>query len=455
MVIAEAALATPKARALPTLPDPLSVGVAHDAERLASLGEVPVGPVEYERIRRGSAGRVLLTTNVGSHVNPWHYRQPASLAVSANDSPEDVAAWARHHASAPERDPKPWLRLRLDPAMSPESKLAVLREAALVDTVAVAVLAEHGVEVAHQAIELAIEGDASAVVVEGKQQPPTEARATSPGLLSYYRMSDARILLKAAGSGGVAIEPAFKVDTDSVANQIWSGLRTAREMGFHLGKYGLFPLTLQDASWVIRRIQGWFSDWTAAPAIYLDVPTLDGEHIYELEDAPTAAQRWIEVAARAGASIVLIDTVEKSRGLHLVQSDTDDRNGILSWEDVDGLQATAADLDVKILWAGGISLAQLRGFGERHSFGVYVTSAVSRAMAPRVGERDIGLTTIKEPTPEKIALAKLLLEAGFFGDETLSRDTDAAAEGKDVAAAARLGEALHMRWRQRFEQSLP
>jgi hypothetical protein len=430
----------------------LSVGVAHDAERLASLGEVPVGPVEYERIREGSAGCVLLTTNVGSHVNPWHYRQPVSLAVSAHDLPEDVAAWAHHHAGAPERDPKPWLRLRLDPAMLPESQLEVLRAAAVVDTVAVAVLAEHGVEVAHQAIELAAEGGARAVVVEGQQQSSTEARATSPGLLNYYQASDARTLLEAARVGGVAIEPAFKVDTDSVANQIWSGLRTAREMGFHLGKYGLFPLTLQDASWVIGRIQRWFSDWAVAPAIYLDVPTLDGEHIYELEDAPTAARRWIEVAAEAGASIVLIDTVEKSQGLHLVQSDPDDEDGILSWENIDGLQAVADSLGVRVLWAGGISLAQLRGFGRRRPFGVYVTSAVSRAMAPRVDERDIGLTTIKEPTLEKIALAKLLLEAGFFDDETLSPDADAA-EGSDAAAAARLSEALHMRWRQRFEVS--
>ncbi len=450
--IAEAAIASPKALALGG-PDPLKVGIAHDAERLGSLGEVPVGPVEYEKIRSRSGGRVLLTTNVGSHVATWHYRQPPSFDVAASDSVQDVVSWARENgAAARGRDPRPWVRLRFDPAIQLDTKVEVVRAAAAAVPIAVAVRAEQGVAAAHEAIELVAEGRAEAAVVDGAAQPPTDARPASPGLLNYYEAAEARDLLAAAHARSVVIEPALKMDTDSVANQIWSGLFAAREMGLHLGKYGLFPLTLQEAARVVKRVQGWMADWTTAPAIYLDVPTVDGPHIYELAEAATAGRRWLELAAEAGASVVLIDTVEKSRGLHLVKSGPADGNGILSWDEVDALQGIAAALGVKVLWAGGISLPQIRDFGRRRPFGIYVTSAVSRAAELEPGEEDIGLTTIKEPVREKIALAKLLLETGFFADETLDADAEAA-EQDDAAAAERLDTALTARWQQWFTQN--
>jgi hypothetical protein len=444
--IADAARATPKARALGE-PDPLKVGVAHDVERLGSLGEVPVGPAEYEKIRARSRGRVLLTTNVGSHVATWHYRQPLSFDVAPSDSVQDVVSWARENgAAARERDPRPWLRLRFDPAIQLDARVEVVRAAAVVP-IAVAVRAEQGVAAAHEAIELAAEGRAEAVVVDGVAQPPTDARSASPGLLNYYEAAEARDLLAAAHARGVVIEPALKIDTDSVANQIWSGLFAAREMGLHLGKYGLFPLTLQEAAQVVKRVQGWMADWTTAPAIYLDVPAIDGAHVYELAEAATAGRRWLELAAEAGASVVLIDTVEKFRGLHLVKSGPADRNGILSWDEVDALQEIAVALGVKVLWAGGISLSQIGDFGQRRPFGIYITSAVSRTAELEPGEEDIGLNSVKEPVREKIVLAKLLLETGFFADKTFYADAEAA-EQEDAAATERLVTALTIRWRQ-------
>jgi len=445
--IAEAAVGSPKARALEK-PNPLVVGVAHDAERLGSLGEVPVGPVEYGRIRAGSAGRVLLTTNVGSHVNTWHYRQPASLEVTATATAEGVASWAREHgASARGRNPQPWLRLRFDAAIPADRRGELLGAAAAEAPVAVAIRAEDGVDSARDAIELVVRSAAEAVVVDGVARPPVDARAASPGLLNYFEVEEARLVLQAAHAHGVSIEPALRVDTDSVANQIWCGLYAARAMGLHLGKYGLFPLTMQEAERVIGCIQDWIRDWTVAPALYLDVPAVDGHRIYDLAEAHTAAQRWLEVAAGAGASIVLIDTVEKSRGLHLVKDSAEDEAGILSWEDVDVLQRTARELGLKVLWAGGIPLAQLREFGRRRPFGLYVTSAVSKAAMLEPGEQDIGLISTKEPVREKIALAKLLLEAGFFADATLDADAEAV-ENEDPAAAERLASVLIERWRR-------
>ena len=45
---------------------PLTIGIAHDAERLGAVGEVAVGPDEFATIRLACRGRVLTTTNVGS-----------------------------------------------------------------------------------------------------------------------------------------------------------------------------------------------------------------------------------------------------------------------------------------------------------------------------------------------------------------------------------------------------
>jgi hypothetical protein len=447
--IAEAAISSPKALALGA-PDPLVVGIGHDAERLGSLGEVPVGPKEYERIRAGSNGRVLLTTNVGSHVARWHYRQPLCLEVSDAQASTPAAAWAQEHGTGTvERDPQPWLRLRLDPAMSREAALVTVRAAAAEASVALAVRAEDGADAAHKAMALAAEGGAKAVVIDGEALAPSEARPTSPGLLNYFPPSQARSLLEDAHRHGVAIEPAFKVDTDSVANQVWAGLFAARGMGLHLGKYGLFPLTLQEAQCVIEQVQGWLSDWSAAPAIYLDVPTVDGQHVYELSDAPLAARRWLEVAAGAGAPVVLIDTVEKFRGLRLIKGDDSDGRGILAWSDIDELQCLAAELDVKILWAGGIALDQLYELGRMRPFGVYVTSAVSNTLPAQLDEKDIGLHGIKEPNRNRILQAKLLLEIGFFAENDPGLEVDAVRQG-DVTAVARLAEGLKTRWQKRF-----
>ena len=55
---------------------PLTLGVAHDAERLGAVGEVAVGPDEYAAIRLACRGRLLTTTNVGTRVNVRHFLTP-------------------------------------------------------------------------------------------------------------------------------------------------------------------------------------------------------------------------------------------------------------------------------------------------------------------------------------------------------------------------------------------
>ena len=451
--IRDAARDSPKARALADH-DPFTLGVAHDAERLGSVGEVPVGPDELSQISRAAAGRVLMTTNVGSHVNLWHYLQPPALDVSAEVGGDEIAEWARSHGSGLlDRDPQPWLRIRFPGVRDRSERVALLGAAAAEAPVCMSVRAEHGAGAAREAIGVAAAAGAAAVVVDGAARPPTEGRPALPGLLNYFDAAETRRLLRAARQHEVEIEPALKIDTRSVANQIWTGLHAVRECGLHLGKYGLFPLTFQELAHVVERIQRWMADWTAAPAFYVDVPWVDGDRVYDVADAFEASSRWLALVAGHGARVVLIDTVDKWRGRHLVRDGADDDAGIFWWEEIDALEKIAAEADVRVLWAGGIPPGQIRAFGSRRVFGVYVTSAVSesRPLTPEE-EQDIGLTTAKEPVRQKIALVKLMLEAGFIGDSSLDADA-AAAESGDADAAGRLAAALTKSWAQRLGAS--
>ena len=449
--ICEAASNSPKAKALGD-PGPLITGVAHDAERLGSVGEVPVGPEEYDRIRAAASGRVLITTNVGSHVNLWHYQQPPTYLVDANSQPADVQTWARAHGKGLwSRQPQPWLRLRFAAATSREVRIAALQAANAEAPVAIAVQADHGVEEAREAISVGA-GVARGVVVDGTARPPTEGRPALPGLLNYFDVAQTRELIREARNEDIAIEPALKFDTDSVANQVWAGLYTARAMGLDLGKYGLFPLTFEEMGEVVNKVQHWIRDWTAAPAFYIDVPSVEDGRVYELDEAADATGRWLQLMAECGAKVVLVDTVDKSRGHHLVRSAPADEMGIFTWEEIEALQQRAERSGVHVLWAGGIQLDQVREFGQRRAFGVYVTTAAAQSAALDADqEHDIGLTTAKEPVREKIAVVKLLLEAGFLGDQTMNADVDAAEKG-DAAAAKRLTHTLIDRWRKRTQE---
>lgn len=449
--IRDAAFESPKGRALGGARDPLALGVAHDAERLGSIGEVPVGPDQYARIREVAAGELLITTNVGSHVNIWHYQQPPGFDVAADTTRSDLAEWARNQAEGrPDRNPQPWLRLRFADDATREVREDALRAVAAEAPVSLCVKAERGAGAMEEAIAIAAASGAAAVVVDGVALAPTEGRPALPGLLNYFAPKEARQLLRAARDHRIEIEPALKVDTHSVANQIWTGLFAAREMGLHLGKYGLFPLTFREIREVVTRVQHWMKRWSAAPAFYVDVPWVDGGRVYEISEALEATRRWIELVAGCGAQVVLIDTVDKAQGRRLVKSGADDDPGIFTWDDLDALEAVADSHGVRVLWAGGIPVSQVRQFGRRRSFGIYVTSAASELRPLGAGEADdIGLAEAKEPKREMIALVKLLLEAGFIADDALEADA-LAAEQDDCGAVERLSEALSSRWGERL-----
>ena len=170
------------------------------------------------------------------------------------------------------------------------------------------------------------------------------------------------------------------------------------------------------------------------------------------------------MVGKLGVRVVLIDTAKKSEGRHLLSDSGDDTRGFLTADEIAGLNAFAANLEVKTLWAGGISLPQAYTFGRLGVFGVYVTSAAA-SLKPlsRQALRDPFLTSLREPQREAVTRVKFLIEAGFLigrGAADLEADAKAlltAVAAKNEPEAGRLQAELHLRvveaWRNHFSDN--
>jgi hypothetical protein len=165
------------------------------------------------------------------------------------------------------------------------------------------------------------------------------------------------------------------------------------------------------------------------------------------------------MVGRNGVRVVLIDTVEKSLGLHLLKTGPRDSHGILTQVQVRMLDAVARKSNVRALWAGGITPAQAFEFGRLGVFGIYVTSAVAAAIpVTREHEDDPGLANERLPTRAGVSRVKLLLEAGFLsarlaGSAMSARLDELAAKVIGVpqvnaAAESELRDASVEAWRQ-------
>jgi hypothetical protein len=192
-------------------------------------------------------------------------------------------------------------------------------------------------------------------------------------------------------------------------------------MGYELGKYGLFPLTLEESEAVIGKVQGWFSDWTAAPVFFVDQGLVSATRVDTHGDLLRGLKTWLQMVARHRVPVVLVDTVDKSRSQPLLRFPGESK-GFMTVRNLAGINRFARSLGIKVLWAGGITLPQVYALGRLGVFGIYVTSAASSpAPVPPEYETDPWLAAVKEPTFEGVWRTKLLLEAGFLATRLLSR----------------------------------
>ncbi|MGA7221289.1 MAG: hypothetical protein WBX16_00410 [Candidatus Acidiferrales bacterium] len=435
--IRRAAFATPKTRALGHKTSPLAVGVALDAERLGSVGEVPVGPDEFAQVWSECVCRTLMTTNVGSRANLRLYRRAPLVTINAGKSREalDAARVALSVAFKPFVEapggPRPlvvFVEFALGSKRGLQEQRKLLRSLQqYVRTGGIAVPRIHhiglnvrigwgpkGGDSALRAIDLASSVGISQVSIDGVVRKDADSVVSLPGLLNYLPPGLVVQILRHAQSKRVQVRSINEADPDTVAREIWSGLNTARAMGLDLGKYGLFPLSLEECDIIIGHVQRWFPDWSAAPVFYVDQGIISRSRVYIGDDTAKGIEAWLRIVAKHKVRIVLIDTVDKSQGWRILKADNDPK-GILESRQIAHLSAFGQELGIKVLWAGGITLDQAYEFGKLGVFGIYVTTAASEA-APVTGEyrNDPALASEKRPTFAGVVKVKTLLEGGFL-----------------------------------------
>jgi hypothetical protein len=448
--IRDAFLKSPKALVHGKL-EPLVVGCAVDAERLGGAGEVPVGPDEYRDIQLACVGRVLTTTNVGTRVNVRYYNDPPAFTISR---PEKAAAMKFAVAKAktmlsaylhtPDGNPVPvTLYVSFGHQVDKATQLAVLQQ--LMKEMQIGTISdpsvhhlgllvrapqgEPGREAVRHGVALAAKAGLEKVAVNGVLRREAQERISMPDLLNFFDKDTANKLWTEAEAKRIDLRAWKTVDVDSVARNTWTSLQAARNSGLYLGKYGMLPLTLSEADFVIGKIQSWFEDWSAAPAIYVDCPTVTPYRCYD-EEAAEAVRAWLDAAHGHRVAVVLIDTADKSRGRKLLKDTPKDEVGILSEGEIRDLDAYARKLGIKALWAGGISAAQAYRFGKMGVFGIYTTTATARKAAVSGDYRhDPSMPNEKEPTYRGVCRVALLLQAGFVqGRLRFLGDSSAAAE---------------------------
>jgi hypothetical protein len=452
--IRRGALAAPKATALAHR-TPLTLGIAHDAERLGAVGEVAVGPDEFATIRLAARGRVLTTTNVGTRVNARMFLAPPEVRLQHGGLDRTIdqlkAAFAPYVKTVSGRPRNLTVFIRFAPKFPARQRKAALRrlQAAVaagafcnpkfhcLGLYVIPGLGKRSVSRVNEGIDLAAAAGLRDVAVVGL-------------LDDRFSPDELDQILKHGVGRSVRVVSRDRIDPQTTARHVWTGLAVARNMGLELGKYGLVPLTFEDQKEVVARIQYWFPNWCAAPVFYVDYPLITATRTFQGSSLGEGVRKWLEMVAKLGVRVVLIDTAKKSEGRRLLKDTAEDERGFFTADEVKDLTAFAVRLGVKVLWAGGITLPQAYTLGRLGVFGLYVTSAAASLMPlDAKTRRDPGMLGIREPQAPAVARVKLLIEAGFLVNRgasqlaALAEALLAALAAQDENAAQRCESALH------------
>lgn len=446
-IIRQAAFTTPKYKSLKN-PEPIQVGISCDAERLAAVGEVAVGPDEYIDIRLKCLGSILNSTNVGTRLNVRYSKTRPIVYIRSkrgkdkNSLKVQKAEWEAEKAFTkikeilnpfiftPDKNPRPltilvyfWYK---DSVSYKKSVFSIIIEKmkkdklirtqihkiALLENV---IYGENKIQLIKQSIELLSELKIEEISLSGQMRYNATTYLSLPGVLNYLSDDEARTILAYSAKRNIKLTTRELVDTETVSRNIWTGLNSAKLMGLELGKYGLFPLTLAEVEKVTNKVQGWFEDWTAAPVLYIDYPIVTNKTIYGMgRNLVEGIKLWIKTVSKNNISVILIDTADKSKGFKLVKKSDQDKKGILTFKQIKDINEFANKLNIKTLWAGGISLEQIFDFGKMQVFGIYVTSSAATQIPVSERYKEENMPVEKEPTFEGVFNSKILLEAGFL-----------------------------------------
>ncbi|PYQ02676.1 MAG: hypothetical protein DMF82_15440, partial [Acidobacteria bacterium] len=172
----------------------------------------------------------------------------------------------------------------------------------------------------------------------------------------------------------------------------------------------------------------------------MDQGLLAGDRVYTDHDVAKGLEVWLRMVAGHGVRVVLVDTVDKAAKRRLLKT-KGDRLGAIGPQQLRKIDAIARALKVKVLWAGGLTLAEAYAMGQARVFGIYVTSAAAVPVpVPAAYADDPLLASVKEPSYEGVLRTKTLLEAGFLSEALRPTHPDLAArldaEANALLAAA-------------------
>src|SRR5262249_30111134 len=204
-----------------------------------------------------------------------------------------------------------------------------------------------------------------------------------PSLVNVPEVGPAGRLWREAAARNVRLTYRYRLDVETAARTIWTGLHAARTHGFAAGKYGMIPLALAEQRPVIELVSRWTRGWTAIPAFYVDTPLVTDDDVIDPSRSVEAACSWLTTAGAGGVSLVLFDCPDRitpRRLLRQARSSPDDP-GVLTLDDVDRILAHARELGIDILWSGGITAPQAFELAKRGVHGIFSTSRTAPQIA--------------------------------------------------------------------------
>jgi hypothetical protein len=449
-IIARAAYASAKARAL-HLPSAMPIGVMIDGERMVSAGEGPMGPDEYAKLLTAASKRTLCSTNVGVRANTRLDHLLPEFAIA--DAAEDESAWVARVFAAfapfvktPNGVPRQLtVRLIVQPTDTAETVQRLVAELLLgyaqkrlgpasLDRFALLsvsngpIVAGAPVEEIVRVISIAAQAGIAEVAIDGDLTLAARERGSVASLLNVVDVSTLRDLFAAAKQKNVRLVYRYRVDADSTARTIWTGLHTARSYGFSAGKYGLIPLTLEEQTRVVGLVSRWTKGWTTVPAFYIDTPLVTVDDVFDPSRVVEAAMLWMQSMRAAGARLALFDCPDPIAERYLVR-DAQHPAGVLTLEQIAVLKERAEKLGLKPLWSGGITPRLAFALGTQRVFGIFCTGAASKRVAvDGTFVDDPDMATEGAPTDVGVRRVHAALQAGFLATALRARERTVAGQ---------------------------
>jgi hypothetical protein len=281
---------------------------------------------------------------------------------------------------------------------------------------------EKQLQIIEHVMGVAAEAGIGELALDAQLLESARLRIGVQSLLNILQLDHLSRLFSTARSRQLRLTYRYRLDVESMARTIWTGLHSARVNGFSAGKYGLLPMTLEEQAAVVEMITTWTAGWSAIPAFYVDTPLLTADDVYPESRCKEAAKLWLKTVRGAGVKLVLFDSPDRVTPRKLVRPPGAVNDvGVFTLADIEEIESYARELGVSILWSGGITSRQAFDLAKRKVSGIFSTSSTAAKIAVTAAfERDPRLPAENEPTEFGVRRIHAIIQGGFLS--TVLRD---------------------------------